>query len=75
MEIMSAAHIPNSHFSSEKLENLVALNGEVEGLEFRLPTAEECPDNVSLAWVSFFENQIESGTTPFPIFLRHNLDI
>lgn len=56
MEIMFAAHFPDSHFSSKKLERLIVLNGKIEGLEFRLPTADERPDSVPLPWVSFFVN-------------------
>lgn len=58
---MSVAHFPHSHLSSDRLEKLIALIGEVKGLEFRLPTTDERPDSVSVPWVSFFENQIESG--------------
>lgn len=71
MEIMSAAHFPRSILSPAKLEKLIVLNTDPQGVEFRLPSPEDCPNNVSLPWVSFFENHIDSGMRilPAPCFL------
>lgn len=68
---MSAAHFPRSILSPAKLEKLIVLNTDPQGVEFRLPSPEDCPNNVSLPWVSFFENHIDSGMRilPAPCFL------
>lgn len=59
MEIMCATHFPSSRLTAKKLEKHVSLNGEIEGLEFRLPTFDERLDNMSSPWISFFEKHIE----------------
>lgn len=61
MEIKSAAHFLPSQSSSASLDKIITLNGQVEGLEFRLPIDDKCTNSVSMPWVFFFENHIEVG--------------
>lgn len=69
---MSAAYFPRSSLSAAKLEKLIVLNENSEGVEFRLPSSEERPNNVPLPWVSFFANHIDSGLRipPTPFFMN-----
>lgn len=53
MEIMYVVHFPPSNLSDAKLEKLVVLNENPEGVELCLPHPKERPNNVSLPWVSF----------------------
>lgn len=72
MEIMSTSHFSTSQSSLASLDKIIALNGHAEGLEFRLAIDDERLDNVPMPWVSFFENQIESGLRlpPPPFFSK-----
>lgn len=73
MEIMSATHFLPSQMTQEIVDRIIALNCIAEVIEFRLLAENEHLDSEDMPWVSFFENQIESGLMLLPPYFFKKL--